>query len=68
MINPILYTGEPAGAMELGDGETQEWWRSGSRTQEQRDSRQKVRGSGESTLNVRDQKVTDREECVGIVL
>ncbi len=68
MINPILYTGEPAGAMELGDGGAQERWRSGSRTQEQRDCRQKVRGSGESTLNIRDQKVTDRDECVGIVL
>ncbi len=68
VINPILYTGEPAGAMELRDGWAQERWRSGSRTQEQRDCRQKVRGSGESTLNIRDQKVTDRDECVGIVL
>ncbi len=68
VINPLLYPGEPAGAMELGDGGAQERWRSGSRTQEQQDCRQNVRGSGESTSNVWDQTVTVWEEYVDIEL
>ncbi len=56
------------GTVELGDGGDQERWRSGSGTQEQRDCRQAVRGSGESPWNVWDQTVTVWEECVDIVL
>ncbi len=68
VISPLLYPEEPAGAMELGDGGAQEWWRSESGTQERRDCRQAVRGTGESPWNVWDQTVTVREECIDIVL
>ncbi len=34
VINPLLYPGGPTGAIELGHGEAQERWRSGSGTQE----------------------------------
>ncbi len=48
----LIYPGEPAGAMELGDGGAQERWRFGSGTQERRYCSKKVRRSGESTRTV----------------